>query len=105
MEAGCHPNIQRRVTAAREKGKQGRSVQHGDTVKGEHVVDMDTLVDIEMSTKGPGCARGSVSSEELTICRTRYTETVITKSKVIKALTHQYPTGRTFNRRWELDSS
>ena len=83
-----------------EKGKQGKSVQHGDTVKGEHKVDMDTLVDIEMSTKGPGCARGSkgsMSSEELTICKTRCTETVVTKSEVIKALTYQHPTGRTFN--------
>ena len=83
-----------------EKGKQGKSVQYGDTVKGKHKVDMDTLVDIEMSTKGPGHARGStgsMSSEELTICKTRHTETVATKSKVIKALTHQCPTGRTFN--------
>ena len=54
MEAVCHPNSQRRVTATMEKGKQGKSVQCGDTVKGEHKVDMDTLVDTEMSTKGPG---------------------------------------------------
>ena len=61
--------------------EQGRSVQCGDTVKGKHVVDMDTLVDIEMSTKEPGHARGSMSSEELTICRTRHTETATTKVK------------------------
>ena len=42
-----------------EKGKQGKSVQYGDTVKGKHKVDMDTLVDTEMSTKGPGHARRS----------------------------------------------
>ena len=71
-------------TATMEKGKQGKSVQCGDTVKGKHKVDMDTLVDIEMSTKGPGHARrskGSMSSEELTICRTRHTETVTTEVK------------------------
>ena len=82
-----------------EKGKQGRSVQYGETVKGEHIVDMDTLVDTEMSTKEPGHARGSrgsMSSEELTICRTMHGNSD-NKSEVIKALNCQCPTGRTFN--------
>ena len=102
MGSGVSTRQLEKETATMEKGEQGKSVQCGDTVKGKHKVDMDTLVDIEMSTKGPGHARrskGSMSSEELTICRTRHTETVITKSKVIKALTYQYPTGRTFNKR------
>ena len=68
----------------------------GRDSQGKLTVDMDALVDIEMSTKEPGDTGRSMSLEELTICTTRHTETVAT-NEVIKALTCQCPTGRTFN--------